>query len=66
LSGERLALTIAGDVGPDYAVQASTNLVNWQTIFTTNSPVTPFDFADPNTGSYSERFYRIAVGPPLP
>lgn len=66
LSGGQLALTIAGDIGPDYAVQASTNLVDWQTIFTTNSPVTPFNFTDPDTSLYSVRFYRIAVGPPLP
>jgi hypothetical protein len=66
ISGGQLALTITGDIGPDYAVQASTNLVDWQTIFTTNSPATPFNFADPDTGLYSERFYRIAVGPPLP
>jgi pectin methylesterase-like acyl-CoA thioesterase len=64
--GGQLAMTIAGDIGPDYAVQASTNLVDWQTIFTTNSPATPFNFADPDTGLYSVRFYRIAVGPPLP
>src|SRR5262249_17196464 len=66
LNGGQLALTVAGDVGPDYAVQASTNLVDWQTIFTTNSPATPFNFADPDTSLYSVRFYRIAVGPPLP
>jgi hypothetical protein len=66
ISGGQLALTIAGDIGPDYAVQASTNLVDWQTIFTTNSPATPFNFADPDTSLYSVRFYRIAVGPPLP
>jgi hypothetical protein len=66
ISGGQLAMTIAGDIGPDYAVQASTNLVDWQTIFTTNSPATPFNFADPDTSLYSIRFYRIAVGPPLP
>jgi len=66
LDGGQLAMTVAGDIGPDYAVQASTNLVDWQTIFTTNSPATPFNFADPDTGIYSARFYRIAVGPPLP
>jgi hypothetical protein len=66
LNGGQLALTIAGDIGPDYAIQASTNLVDWQTIFTTNSPATPFNFADPDTGLYSQRFYRIAIGPPLP
>jgi pectin methylesterase-like acyl-CoA thioesterase len=66
LDGGQLALTIAGDIGPDYAIQASTNLIDWQTIFTTNSPATPFNFADLDTSLYSARFYRIAVGPPLP
>src|ERR1051326_9075554 len=66
LSGGQLIFTVNGDTGPDYAVLASTNLVDWQTILTTNSPLVPFDFADPNTGSYPARFYRIAIGPPLP
>ncbi len=66
LSGGQFVFTVTGDVGPDYAVQASTNLVDWQTIFTTNSPVTPFNFTDPNTSAYDERFFRVAVGPPLP
>ncbi|MGH7991907.1 MAG: immunoglobulin domain-containing protein [Limisphaerales bacterium] len=64
--GGQLHLTVAGEVGPDYAVQASTNLAGWQTIFTTNSPPTPFDWTDPNTSTFPVRFYRVVVGPPLP
>jgi hypothetical protein len=33
-------------------------------VFTTNSPA--FEWADPNTGLFPMRFYRIVVGPPLP
>ncbi len=64
--GGQLHLTVAGEVGPDYAVQASTNLTGWQTIFTTNSPPTPFDWTDPNPGTFPVRFYRVVIGPPLP
>jgi len=52
--------------GPDYEVQASTNLVNWNTLWTTNSPPTPFGWVDTNAGVYPNRFYRLIVGPPLP
>jgi pectate lyase len=66
--GGQMQLTVAGEVGPDYAVQASTNLslTNWQTIFTTNSPPTPFNWIDTNTDVFPIRFYRVVLGPPLP
>ena len=64
--GGQFSLTVNGQSGPDYAVQASTDLVNWQTVFTTNSPAMPFQWADPDTGTFPMRFYRIVVGPPLP
>ena len=64
--GGQLHLSVAGEVGPDYAVQASTNLTGWQTIFTTNSPPAPFDWIDPNTSTFPVRFYRVVVGPPFP
>jgi pectate lyase len=65
-AGGQLHLTVAGEVGPDYAVQASTNLTGWQTIFSTNSPPTPFDWIDTNTSTFPVRFYRVVLGPPLP
>ncbi len=64
--GGQFHLAVAGEVGPDYAVQVSTNLTGWQTIFTTNSPPAPFDWIDPNTSTFSVRFYRVVLGPPLP
>ena len=64
--GGQLHLTVTGEVGPDYAVQSSTNLAGWQTIFTTNSPPAPFDWTDPDTSTFPVRFYRIVAGPPLP
>jgi fibronectin type 3 domain-containing protein len=56
---------VSGQAGPDYAVQASTNLMDWSTIWTTNSPPVPFSWLDPNTSAFPLRFYRIAVGPPF-
>jgi hypothetical protein len=54
-------------VGPDYAVQASSNLVNWSTLFITNSPPTAsFQWTDTNGLALPMQFYRIKVGPPLP
>lgn len=62
----QLQLTLFGSEGPDYAVQASTNLVHWDTILTTNSPSMPFIWTDPVSVTLPLRFYRIVVGPPFP
>jgi autotransporter-associated beta strand protein len=56
-------LTVTGESNLSYQVQASTNLTNWITLFTTNSPVLPLNWIDTNTGSFLKRFYRILLGP---
>jgi hypothetical protein len=66
LNNSRLNFRVSGQSGPDYAVQASTNLSDWSTIFMTNSPAMPFAWTDTNTATMAARFYRIKVGPPLP
>ncbi len=53
-------------VGPDYAVQSSTNLLDWSTLFITNSPGLQFVWPDTNADGLGARFYRVKVGPPLP
>jgi beta-galactosidase len=53
-------------VGPDYAVQASSNLVDWSTLFITNSPPMSFQWTDTNAPMARAQFYRLKVGPPLP
>jgi hypothetical protein len=58
--------SLAGQVGPDYAVQSSTNLSDWNTLFITNPMSMPFNWSDTNTASLPTQFYRIKVGPPLP
>ena len=56
-------VTIAGDAGPDYTIQVSTNLTSWNPVFTTNSPVLPFDWTDTNGGTMPYSFFRVLLGP---
>jgi hypothetical protein len=65
-AGGQFSATVNGQTGPDYAVQNSTNLLNWSTLLITNSPVMPFNWTDINTSTSRVQFYRIKVGPPLP
>ncbi len=65
LSNGRFGFQISGQAGPDYAVQISTNLINWSTLFITNSPLMPFQWTDTNPATLPAQFYRIQVGPPL-
>jgi hypothetical protein len=62
----QFALLVEGDFGPDYSVQHSTNLVDWSTVFTTNSPSVPFLWIDTNQTQLSWSFYRLLLGPSLP
>ncbi|MGA2787904.1 MAG: immunoglobulin domain-containing protein [Verrucomicrobiota bacterium] len=57
------SLTVNGDTGPGYIVQASTNLVDWAGIFTNPSPVLPFVWTDSGASNFSQRYYRIQLGP---
>ena len=61
-SGGQIKLGLTGTTGPDYTLWTSTNLVTWQTLFTTNSPPLPLTLTVTNTGSPA-RFYRIQAGP---
>jgi glucuronoarabinoxylan endo-1,4-beta-xylanase len=60
--GNFFNLTIAGPVGPDYSLWASTNLLDWESLLTSNSPVTPFVLTVTNRNEPS-RYYRILIGP---
>ncbi len=57
------SLTINGDTGPDYIVQVSTNLTDWASIFTNHLPLPPFVWTDLDASNFSQRFYRIQLGP---
>jgi hypothetical protein len=43
-------------------VLASTNLVNWIPILTTNPPALPFAWTDSAATNYPARFYRVTIG----
>jgi hypothetical protein len=62
----QISFQLAGETGPDYAVQISTNLVGWSTLLATNSPAMPWSWTDTNPASGRAQFYRIKTGPPLP
>ena len=65
-SGGFFSLSVTGQLGPDYAIQTSTNLVDWSTLTISNSPAMPFNWTDTNSNVDPMRFYRIKTGPPLP
>jgi glucuronoarabinoxylan endo-1,4-beta-xylanase len=62
-SSGQVSLVVNGPAGPDYTLLSSTNLTNWQVLFTTNSPVTPITLIDTNFGADSACFYLIQIGP---
>lgn len=59
----QFTLQVTGDGGPDYFIEASTNLIHWDTVFSTNSPGLPFDWADQDPAQSASRFYRVRLGP---
>jgi len=61
-TGGSFNLSIAGPYGPDYTVLSSTNLLDWQSLLTTNSPSTPFILTVTNQTDPA-RFYQIQIGP---
>ena len=65
LASWQFSFKVSGQSGPDYAIETSTNLTQWSSIFITNSPALPFIWTDAITNS-PQRFYRIKLGPPLP
>ncbi len=63
LAGGALQFQITGNAGPDYLIQASTNLVNWNEVTNLASPVLPFTWTDPDAANFNQRFYRVFLGP---
>jgi hypothetical protein len=62
-SSAQLQLSMSGQVGPDYAVWASEDLVSWVNLNTTTPTVFPYVWADPNAANFSKRFYQVKLGP---
>jgi regulation of enolase protein 1 (concanavalin A-like superfamily) len=64
-AGGQFSFSVSGQSGPDYAVETSTNLTQWSSVYIANSPTMPFIWVDTNSAA-PQRFYRVKPGPPLP
>jgi hypothetical protein len=58
-SNGTLQLTLLGNPGSSYVLEASTNLRNWTPIVTNTAVTNVLDFVDPNASNYPARFYRV-------
>ena len=61
--GNKPRFRINGQAGPDYSLYASTNLAHWEILMTTSSPTLPWYFTDTQATNFTERFYRVGIGP---
>ena len=55
------SLRVTGRTNLNFSIQRSTNLLNWTTILSTNSPSGLFDYLDPAVGA--RQFYRVQMLP---
>jgi autotransporter-associated beta strand protein len=63
ISNGVFGMTISGDAGPDYNIYGSTNLMDWLLLQQNFSPALPLQFLDPAATNFSQRFYRVQLGP---
>jgi len=56
-------MSVNGDAGAGYTIQASTNLSAWTSLLTTNPQSLPFHFAEPAASSLGARFFRVLIAP---
>ncbi len=60
----QFSLSVSGSaIGPDYILQVSANLTDWQSIQTNTPSALPFTFVDTDVVSFPIRFYRVQLGP---
>ncbi len=58
VSGDQMRLTLSGQAGRAYVLQATTNVSNWVSIKTNTATNSVFDFFDTGVTSFQRRFYR--------
>lgn len=61
LSTGAAQVTLNGEPGRTYPIQASTNLTDWLTITNLTLVRASGEFVDPAASNYSRRFYRAVV-----
>ncbi|MCU0784034.1 MAG: metallophosphoesterase [Verrucomicrobia bacterium] len=59
LNNRRIQLSIAGTPGQACTVQASTNLINWTNVFSTNVTAALVFWSDGESTNFPSRFYRV-------
>jgi hypothetical protein len=58
-SDGRFVLHVVAPPGPAYAIESSTNLIQWLPITTNTMPASPYDFVGGEAGDYPQRFFRV-------
>jgi hypothetical protein len=66
LTNRTCDLTLFGQVGHNYSLLASTDLVNWTPILTFACTNATMDVFDADAKSYAARFYRLVTPPSIP
>jgi hypothetical protein len=61
LPGGAPQFTVSASPGQSYAIQASSDLINWTMITNVSLSNTAGQFVDPSTTNYPQRFYRAAA-----
>ena len=59
LSGAGFALNVTAPPNINYAIEFSTNLLNWSTLATVNTTNSLFEFVDPQSTNSLRNFYRV-------
>ena len=54
-------LTVRGPADQPYAIEASNDLVTWETVFQGDALKAGASFLDSKAGSYQTRFYRVTT-----
>jgi len=62
-SSPQVQLSMNGQLGPDYLVWASEDLVSWVNLGKATPTTFPFVWTDANASQYPKRFYQIRLGP---
>jgi len=63
ISAGSFSFDVAAIAGKAYGVEASTNLMNWSLVLSTNATVDTFTFRDTSVTQFSNRFFRVYKSP---
>jgi hypothetical protein len=63
LAGNLKQVIITGDVGFNYDLLSSSNLLNWERLLNFNLATSPKAYVDPDSATAPRRFYRLRLAP---